>query len=50
MPSHTLSRAVIAASDTAYIADADLIATVGGGSITDGAKAHPRGGAKSGDP
>ena len=39
MPSHTPRRAVIAATDAARKADADLIVTVGGGSITDGAKA-----------
>ena len=39
MPSHTPRRAVIEATDAARKADADLIVTVGGGSITDGAKA-----------
>ncbi len=39
MPAHTPRRAVIAAADAAREADADLIVTVGGGSITDGAKA-----------
>lgn len=39
MPPHTPRTAVIAASDQARAADADLIVTVGGGSITDGAKA-----------
>jgi maleylacetate reductase len=39
MPPHTPRAAVIAASEQARAADADLIVTVGGGSITDGAKA-----------
>jgi len=39
MPAHTPRSAVIAAADQARAADADLIVTVGGGSITDGAKA-----------
>lgn len=39
MPAHTPRGAVIAAADQARAADADLIVTVGGGSITDGAKA-----------
>lgn len=39
MPPHTPRRAVIAATEAARDADADLIVTVGGGSITDGAKA-----------
>jgi maleylacetate reductase len=39
MPAHTPRRAVIAAAELAREADADLIATIGGGSITDGAKA-----------
>ena len=39
MPPHTPRAAVIAASEQARTADADLIVTVGGGSITDGAKA-----------
>ncbi len=39
MPSHTPRRAVIEAANAARRADADLIVTVGGGSITDGAKA-----------
>ncbi len=39
MPPHTPREAVIAASEAARAADADLIVTVGGGSITDGAKA-----------
>jgi maleylacetate reductase len=39
MPPHTPREAVIAASGQARAADADLIVTVGGGSITDGAKA-----------
>ena len=39
MPPHTPRHAVIAAADAARRAEADLIVTVGGGSITDGAKA-----------
>ena len=39
MPPHTPREAVIAAANQARAADADLIITVGGGSITDGAKA-----------
>ena len=39
MPPHTPRQAVIAASEAARAAGADLIVTVGGGSITDGAKA-----------
>ena len=39
MPAHTPRAAVIAASGQARAAGADLIVTVGGGSITDGAKA-----------
>ena len=39
MPPHTPRAAVIAATEQARAADADLIVTVGGGSITDGAKA-----------
>jgi maleylacetate reductase len=39
MPPHTLRAAVIAAADQARAAEADLIVTIGGGSITDGAKA-----------
>src|ERR1700747_2184886 len=39
MPQHTPREAVIAAADQARAAKADLIVTVGGGSITDGAKA-----------
>jgi maleylacetate reductase len=39
MPSHTPRRAVIEAAKQAREAGADLIATIGGGSITDGAKA-----------
>ncbi len=39
MPPHTPREAVIAASEQARAAGADLIVTVGGGSITDGAKA-----------
>ncbi|HTS53691.1 MAG TPA: iron-containing alcohol dehydrogenase [Burkholderiales bacterium] len=38
MPAHTPRRAVIAAAEQAREADADLIATIGGGSVTDGAK------------
>jgi maleylacetate reductase len=39
MPPHTPREAVIAAAEQASNCDADLIVTVGGGSITDGAKA-----------
>jgi maleylacetate reductase len=39
MPAHTPREAVIAATHAAREASADLIVTVGGGSITDGAKA-----------
>ena len=39
MPAHTPRSAVIAAAEQARAANADLIVTVGGGSITDGAKA-----------
>ena len=39
MPPHTPRQAVIAATEQARAAGADLIVTVGGGSITDGAKA-----------
>jgi maleylacetate reductase len=39
MPPHTPREAVIAAAEQARSHDADLIVTVGGGSITDGAKA-----------
>ena len=39
MPAHTPRAAVIAAAEQARAANADLIVTVGGGSITDGAKA-----------
>jgi len=39
MPPHTPRRAVIAAAEQAREARADLIATIGGGSVTDGAKA-----------
>jgi alcohol dehydrogenase class IV len=39
MPPHTPRQAVIAATEQAREARADLIVTVGGGSITDGAKA-----------
>jgi maleylacetate reductase len=39
MPPHTPRQAVIAAAEAARVADTDLIVTVGGGSITDGAKA-----------
>ena len=39
MPPHTPRAAVIAASEQARAANADLIITIGGGSITDGAKA-----------
>ncbi len=39
MPPHTPRAAVIAATEAARAAQADLIVTIGGGSITDGAKA-----------
>ena len=39
MPPHTPREAVMAAAEQARAANADLIVTVGGGSITDGAKA-----------
>ncbi len=39
MPAHTPRRAVIAAAEQARAVQADLIVTIGGGSITDGAKA-----------
>jgi maleylacetate reductase len=39
MPPHTPREAVIAATEQARAANADIIVTVGGGSITDGAKA-----------
>ena len=39
MPPHTPREAVVAAAEEARGASADLIVTVGGGSITDGAKA-----------
>jgi maleylacetate reductase len=39
IPPHTPREAVIAAAEQARAANADLIVTVGGGSITDGAKA-----------
>jgi maleylacetate reductase len=39
MPPHTPREAVIAAAEQARNSNADLIVTVGGGSITDGAKA-----------
>ncbi|MBR1205941.1 MULTISPECIES: iron-containing alcohol dehydrogenase [unclassified Bradyrhizobium] len=39
MPAHTPRAAVIAAAEQARDAKADLIVTIGGGSITDGAKA-----------
>ena len=39
MPQHTPREAVIAASEQARAGNADLIVTVGGGSITDGGKA-----------
>ena len=39
MPAHTPREAVIAATNQARAAKADLIVTIGGGSITDGAKA-----------
>jgi maleylacetate reductase len=39
MQPHTPRRAVIEAAEAAREADADLIVTIGGGSVTDGAKA-----------
>ncbi|MGY3603370.1 MULTISPECIES: iron-containing alcohol dehydrogenase [unclassified Bradyrhizobium] len=39
MPPHTPRSAVVAAAEQARAAKADLIVTIGGGSITDGAKA-----------
>ncbi len=39
MPPHTPRGAVIAAAEQARASGADLIATIGGGSVTDGAKA-----------
>jgi maleylacetate reductase len=39
MPPHTPRAAVVAAAEQAHAANADLIVTIGGGSITDGAKA-----------
>lgn len=39
MPPHTPRKAVIEATEAARIAEADLIVTVGGGSVTDAAKA-----------
>ena len=39
MPQHTPREAVITAAEKARAANADLIVTIGGGSITDGAKA-----------
>jgi len=39
MPPHTPRRAVIEAAAAAREAQADLIVTIGGGSVTDGAKA-----------
>jgi maleylacetate reductase len=39
MPQHTPREAVIAAAEQARAASADVIVTIGGGSITDGAKA-----------
>jgi maleylacetate reductase len=39
MPQHTPREAVIAASEQARAANADLIVTIGGGSVIDGAKA-----------
>jgi len=39
MPAHTPRAAVIAAAEQARAADADLVVTLGGGSITDAAKA-----------
>jgi maleylacetate reductase len=42
MPPHTPRQAVIEATEAARAAHADLIITIGGGSITDGAKAVHR--------
>ena len=39
MPPHTPRSAVIAATEAVRAAQADLIVTIGGGSVTDGAKA-----------
>src|ERR1700674_1160759 len=39
MPPHTPRSAVIQATESARAAQADLIVTIGGGSVTDGAKA-----------
>ena len=39
MPPHTPRSAVLRATEQARTAKADLIVTIGGGSITDGAKA-----------
>ncbi|MBS0223278.1 MAG: iron-containing alcohol dehydrogenase [Proteobacteria bacterium] len=39
MPAHTPRSAVVAAAEQARAAEADLIVTLGGGSVTDGAKA-----------
>ena len=39
MPAHTPRKAVIEATNAARKAQADLILTIGGGSVTDGAKA-----------
>ncbi|MCG6207222.1 iron-containing alcohol dehydrogenase [Rhodopseudomonas sp. HC1] len=39
MPAHSPRSAIIAATEMARTANADLIVTIGGGSITDGAKA-----------
>jgi maleylacetate reductase len=39
MPPHTPRQAVIEAAERAREASADLVVTIGGGSITDGAKA-----------
>jgi maleylacetate reductase len=39
MPQHTPREAVVAAAEQARAAEADVIVTIGGGSITDGAKA-----------
>jgi len=44
MPAHTSRQAVVAASEQARKLEADLIITVGGGSVTDGAKAVQLGG------
>src|SRR2546430_16223628 len=41
MPPHTPRAAVVAAAEQARAADADIIVTIGGRSVTDGAQAVP---------